>query len=418
MATIAPTTSPTTQFLSPPVPQAAAGAQRDPRLDFYRGIAMFIILVAHIPFNPWSGWIPARFGWSDATEIFVFCSGMASAIAFGGAFARRGWWMGTARVAFRVWQVYWAHIALFFFVAMLMAALDTYGDFQKSYIDSLNLGRFFSDPAPQIVGMFTLTYVPNYFDILPMYLVVLALMPLFMALARIDLRAVAAVSILLWLAATLNLLSLPAEPWSQRPWFFNPFGWQLLFFTGFALMRGWLPPPPVSRILAVACFAFLILTAPFGSWKVFSWINDVSPVVGERFREVWALLRAQEETGGFSLRDKTNFGVLRYLHFLALAYLAWVAAGEGGRRLRAAGTGAAARIWRLLLRLITKVGQQSLAVFVFSMAVARLLGFVLDQIGRSSASVLLVNLAGFAMLIAVAYIAAWFKAHPWRSKRT
>ncbi|SFT81467.1 OpgC family protein [Sedimentitalea nanhaiensis] len=411
------TVSPPTQFLSPPATPVAAAAQRDPRLDFYRGIAMFIILIAHIPFNPWSSWIPARFGWSDATEIFVFCSGMASAIAFGGAYARRGWAMGTARVVFRVWQVYWAHIGLFFFVAMLMAALDTYGVFDKSYVDGLNLGRFFADPMPQIVGMFTLTYVPNYFDILPMYLVVLALMPLFMALARIDLRAVAVASIVIWLGATLNLLSLPAEPWSERPWFFNPFGWQLLFFTGFALMRGWLPAPPVSRTLAWACFAFLILTAPFGSWKVFNWVNDASPALGERFREVWSLFSAQETATGFSLRDKTNFGVLRYLHFLALAYLAWIAAGEGGQRLRAAGTGAFAQVWQVVLKIITKVGQQSLAVFVFSMAVARLLGFVLDQIGRSSAAVLLVNLAGFAMIIAVAYIAGWFKSHPWRSKR-
>ena len=75
---------------------AAAVSGRDPRLDFYRGLAMFIILIAHIPYNAWAGWIPARFGFSDATEIFVFCSGMASAVAFGGAFLRRGWLMGTA----------------------------------------------------------------------------------------------------------------------------------------------------------------------------------------------------------------------------------------------------------------------------------------------------------------------------------
>ena len=121
------TVSPSTDFAPAPsvvVPQALS-AVRDPRLDFYRGIAMFIILVAHIPGNSWTGWIPARFGFSDATEIFVFCSGMASAIAFGGAFARRGWWLGTARVLFRCWQVYWAHICLFFFTAMTTAALVT-----------------------------------------------------------------------------------------------------------------------------------------------------------------------------------------------------------------------------------------------------------------------------------------------------
>lgn len=412
------TVSPTTDFASTGTTVPVAKSARDPRLDFYRGIAMFIILVAHIPRNPWTGWIPARFGFSDATEIFVFCSGMASAIAFGGAFARKGWLMGSARVVFRVWQVYWAHIGLFFFVAMMMAALDTYGDFDKSYVNSLNLGHFFKDPMPQIVGIFTLTYVPNYFDILPMYLVVLALMPLFMALAGLSFWAVAATSVAIWFAANLGFLSLPAEPWSERSWYFNPFGWQLLFFTGFAFMRGWLPAPPASALLTWSCVAFLLLSAPFGSWKVFNWISAANSDLGVEIRAVWAQMQAMESDGGFSLRDKTNFGILRYAHFLALAYLAWVVAGEGGRRLVAADSGAGARIWHALLTVITKVGQQSLAVFVFSMAVARLLGFVLDQIGRTPASVALINLTGFAMIICVAYVAGWFKSHPWRSKRS
>jgi hypothetical protein len=415
MATLAPTTASS-------VPAATAVAatpvtRRDPRLDFYRGIAMFIILIAHIPENPWNNWIPARFGYSDATEIFVFCSGMASAIAFGGAFVRKGWGMGTARVVFRVWQVYWAHIGLLFFVAMMVAALDTYGAFQKSYVDSLNLGHFFADPMRQIVGAFTLTYVPNYFDILPMYLVVLAMMPLFMALSGFGFAAVAVASIAIWLGANTSLLALPAESWSDREWFFNPFGWQLLFFTGFAFMRGWLPRPPVTPLLIWASVSFLLLSAPFASWKVLLWVNAASPELGTAIRTVWEQTDAWEKATGLSLRDKTDFGILRYVHFLALAYLAWVVAGDGGRRLRVVGEGAFAKAWRITLKVITKVGQQSLAVFVFSMAAAQFLGFALDQIGRSPATVWLVNLAGFAMIISVAYIAAWFKSHPWRSKR-
>ncbi|MFT7594719.1 MAG: hypothetical protein ACI8R4_002043 [Paracoccaceae bacterium] len=405
MATI----SPSTDFAPAGAQAAPAVTIRDPRLDFYRGIAMFIILVAHIPGNMWTSWIPARFGFSDATEIFVFCSGMASAIAFGGSFARQGWWMGTARVAFRVWQVYWAHICLFFFVAMTMAALDTYGTFDKSYVNSLNLAHFFDDPMPQIVGLFTLTYVPNYFDILPMYLVVLALMPLFMALSRLSLWAVAAASIAIWLGANLGLLAPAAEPWSVRQWFFNPFGWQLLFFTGFAFMRGWLPAPPVSRVLIWVCAAFLILSAPFGSWKVFLWVDALNGDLGDQIRKVWAI--------SGDLREKTPFGLLRYLHFLALAYLAWVVAGQGGHRLLAGGDGPVGQIWHVALKIITKVGQQSLAVFVFSMALARLIGFALDQVGRNTASFALANLTGFALVIVVAYTAGWFKTHPWKSKR-
>ncbi len=403
------TVSPATDFASVAAKAATPASTRDPRLDFYRGIAMFIILIAHIPNDPWAKWIPARFGFSDATEIFVFCSGMASAIAFGGAFLRKGWWLGTARVAFRIWQVYWAHIGLFFFVAMTMAALDQTGTFEKTYVSSLNLQHFFNDPAPQMVGIFTLTYVPNYFDILPMYLVVLAMMPLFMGLSRIGFWAVAATSIAIWLVAQFGVLALPAEPWSDRQWFFNPFGWQLLFFTGFAFMRGWIPAPPVSKTLIWIAALFLILSAPFGSWKVFLWVNSAAPELGALIRKAWPLTE--------ELRSKTEFGLFRYLHFLSLAYLGWVAAGEHGHRLIASGHGVAARIWQWLLTVITKVGQQSLAVFVFSMAAARLIGVGLDQTGRDSAAVFAANIIGFAMIIGVAYLAAWFKSQPWKSKK-
>ncbi|MCA0872458.1 OpgC domain-containing protein [Seohaeicola saemankumensis] len=388
----------------------APATTRDPRLDFYRGIAMYIILIAHIPRNTWTNWIPARFGFSDATEIFVFCSGMASAIAFGGCFARRGWLMGTARVAFRVWQVYWAHICLFFFVAMTMAALDTYGSFDKSYVASLNLTHFFNDPMPQIVGLFTLTYVPNYFDILPMYLVVLGLMPLMMAIqSRLGFVAMALASVAIWGAANMGWMALPAEPWSNREWFFNPFGWQLLFFTGFAFMRGWLPVPPVSKTLVWVCVGFLVLSAPFGSWKVFLWLDAAAPDLAGFIRKTWPVTA--------ELRDKTEFALLRYLHFLALAYLGWVAAGPRGARLIATGTGALAQVWQVALRIITKVGQQSLAVFVFSMALARLIGFALDQIGRSPANFALANLTGLALITVAAYVAGWFKTHPWKARK-
>lgn len=404
------TVSPASDFAASPARPVVQTSTRDPRLDFYRGIAMFIILVAHVPGNYWTNWIPARFGFSDATEIFVFCSGMASAIAFGGCFMRQGWAMGTARVLFRVWQVYWAHICLFFFVAMTMAALDQSGAFEKSYISSLNLTPFFKNPAPQIVGLFTLTYVPNYFDILPMYLVILAMMPLVMALQmRFGFWAAALASVAVWAVAQTGVLALPAEPWSDRQWFFNPFGWQLLFFTGFAFMRGWIPAPPVSRTLVWISIAFIVLSAPFGSWKVFLWLQAGFPDLAAVIRKTWPLTE--------ELRDKTDFALFRYMHFLALAYLGWTAAGVGGARLKALADGAWGAWGQTAMALILKVGQQSLAVFVFSMALARLIGFALDQIGRSVGTVAIANLCGFALIIMVAYLAGWFKSQPWKRKQ-
>ncbi|WP_295314101.1 OpgC domain-containing protein [Roseobacter sp.] len=384
--------------------QASSPARiRDPRLDFFRGIVMFIILIAHTPGNWLTLWIPARFGFSDATEVFVFCSGMASAIAFGAVFRDQGLAMGTARVAFRCWQVYWAHICLFLAIACTMVVLNNTGWFERDYVGQLNLYPFFKRPDENIVGLLTLTYVPNYFDILPMYLVVLAMMPLVVALHRLQPLLALGFVMLVWFGAQLDVLALPAEPWSAREWFFNPFGWQLVFFTGFAFMSGWLPAPPRNRVLIILATLVVLIIIPLAYYRITRQLPDV-----QAWRSEYRVLIA-----------KTDFGVLRYVHFLALAYLCWIAVGEAGRRiLPPQAGGAAAEAWRRILAVIMKVGQQSLAVFITSMFTARLLGVMLDTLGRGSiASQLFVNAVGFAVLIGVAYGVGWFKSQPWRRKK-
>nr|MDJ0983357.1 OpgC domain-containing protein [Kiloniellales bacterium] len=159
-------------------------SERDVRLDFFRGLAMFIIFIAHVPANPWGRYIPARFGPSDATEIFVFCSGFASALAFGSIFVKKGFFLGAARIVYRAWQIYWAHICLFLMTASVVV-LGTEFIGIKDYVGRLNLHHFFNDPANGVVHLLTLTYVPNYFDILPMYFGVLMMIPIMMALSRI-----------------------------------------------------------------------------------------------------------------------------------------------------------------------------------------------------------------------------------------
>ena len=360
----------------PSRPVTALGAQaparvRDLRLDFFRGLAMFIILFAHTPGNLLSLWIPARWGFSDATEIFVFCSGMASAIAFGGAFARVGWFLGSARVLFRVWQVYWAHVGLFFATLAMTVYLTDLDITGQNYWGQLNLWPVFVESdkwenSNILLSFMTLRYVPNYFDVLPMYMIVLLLMPLVMALAQVDKRLVAAFVIGIWLLAQdalLQALGLGA--------------WHLAAFIVIANI-------PLSNI-------------------------------GVRELELgWA---ADWRKANAALFDKTDFAILRYVHFLSLAYICWVLAGDQGKNLLARGTGAAARLREGLLTVILKVGQQSLAVFVFSMFTARVLGFVMDVIGRGVFITLAVNLVGCALLVAVAYGAGWFKSQPWRQKR-
>ncbi len=380
---------------------APSARVRDLRLDFFRGIAMFIILIAHIPSDWLALWIPARFGFSDATEMFVFCSGMASAIAFGRVFSEQGWWIGTARVLFRVWQVYWAHIALFIAVAATLAAMNRYGDFSTDYVAQLNLYKFFDRPMDYLPALLTLRYIPNYFDILPMYIVVLAMMPLVMALSRIGTWAVAVFVTGVWLSANLGGFTLPAEPYSDRPWFFDPFGWQLIFFTGFAFAKGWLKAPPVDRRLVILAIMVVLASVPFAYFRII----NISPDIQE-WRKTYAVLI-----------DKSSFGILRYVHFLALAYLAVCLVGPKGSRLAAGPDHPVwAAIWARFMAVITTVGQQSLAVFVFSMFIALQLGMVFDVVGRSNLSMIWVNAVGFAMITAAAYTAQWFKQKPWARK--
>ncbi|MEL6467559.1 MAG: OpgC domain-containing protein [Pseudomonadota bacterium] len=407
-------------------PAAAPAANpvrvRDIRLDFFRGIAMFIILFAHTPGNFLTRWIPARWGFSDATEMFVFCSGMASAIAFGATFQKAGFALGTARVGYRIWQVYWAHVGLFFATAALLVFVTDLEVTDRNYWGQMNLWMLFVDhneglwENPNILFSFmTLQWVPNLFDILPMYMVILAMMPLVIALARVHFGLVAALCIALWVLAQRRLmesLGLPylnftAEPWVgsddwQRRWFLNPFGWQLVFFTGFAFMRGWLPKPPVNAVLIGIATFIVLANIPFSSVGVrdngglgFDWARD------------WRSDNRQ-------LISKTDFGILRYIQFLALAYLAWVLAGDKGNRLRVNATNAFARAWEKVLNLILKVGQQSLAVFVVSIFVARFNGFAMDVLGRDTGTVLAVNAFGCGVLILTAYLASWFKSTPWK----
>jgi hypothetical protein len=385
---------------------------RDIRLDFFRGLAMFIILIAHTPGNFLTSWIPARWGFSDATEIFVFCPGMASAIAFGRAFETAGWRMGTARVTFRIWQVYWAHVGLFFATLALVSFLTGLEwEGTRNYLGQLNLWRFYVETdtgtvTDLILRFMTLRYVPNYFDILPMYMVVLVMMPIIMALARINLWLVFGFMVVTWLFGKTDLvralglphLELPADPSSDRTWFFNPFGWQLIFFTGFAFMRGWIPKPPVNGVLIGIALFLVLANVPLSNIGVrefgFEWARDWRSA-----NQAWI--------------TKSDFGILRYVHFLALAYLCWVLAGDKGDRIRAGGS-PLGRVWDRILQIILKVGQQSLAVFVMSMFTARIMGFAMDVLGRDTVTVLLVNLAGGCVLILTAYVTGWFKSNPWK----
>ena len=370
-----------------PIPSTRPAKFRDPRLDFFRGIALFVILVSHTR-NDWlSDWIPARFGLSDAAAMFVFVSGYAGGLAFGGVYKRAGWLLGTARIGLRIWQLYIAQLAIVIAVAALAVAANRVIPGEDDYRSILQLDQLFTDPSSALLGIATLTYVPHYLDILPVYMVVLSLVPIAVALARlVHPLAVLAASITLWALATHYEWNLPGDASEPRGWFFDPFCWQILFFTGFSLSMKWLKPPPAHRRIFQAAIAYILFGVAVTVPAIYETIPGLDGV------QAWVLDHA----------DKTFLDPLQLLHFFATAYVAVYVLVD--RLYLIQGKSA---------RPVVKCGQQALSIFLAGILLADLGGMAYDQLGTGLGAQIVVNGAGFAALFAIAYSVAWIKSAPW-----
>ena len=359
---------------------------RDPRLDFFRGSAMFIIFIAHCRGNVLWDYIPARFGLSDAADMFVFLSGMAASIAFGGSFDRHGFVIGTVRILYRCWQLFVAHLGLFFAsAALVVAGTRWYGD--TDYVAVLGLQHFFARPQDALLGLFTLTYVPHYFDILPLYIVVLAMVPIAMTLARVHPLLVPTASAAFYAVTVHWHLNLPAHADDQPQWFFNPLAWQLIFFTGFCLRRGWLRVSLESRALLWGSIAFLLVGLSISLPSVFERIPPIDAM------RLWIMDHS----------DKTNLDMLQYLHFLASVYVVLVLL-KGREEI----------LLSPPLKPFVKCGQQALAVFVSGMVLSHAASMVFDHAGTGWRVQIAVNVVCFGLLFAVAFLVAWIKSTPWK----
>src|SRR5258705_5357303 len=74
------------------------GGERELRLDLFRGMALWLIFIDHLPPNLLT-WLTIRnYGFSDATEIFIFISGYTAAFVYGRAMLEAGVVVATARI--------------------------------------------------------------------------------------------------------------------------------------------------------------------------------------------------------------------------------------------------------------------------------------------------------------------------------
>jgi hypothetical protein len=275
--------------------------QREWRIDLFRGLALVMIFVNHIPDNPLAAFTTAAYGFSDAAEGFVLLAGIAAGLVF----LKRLESGGVAEVSARAWRrafdLYAAHLLTVLLACAIVAhAASTQGD--PRLLGWINLGPVFDDTAAALVGVVLLGHQPGYLNILPMYVVFLLLLPALLPLAAARPRALLAASALVWAVANHWNLNLPHYP-NEDGWFFNPLAWQFLFVIGLVIgtrMARGLPVVPRSNALLGAAIAYLLACLLLSLDETLVWPTLPLP---------WFL---------YGL-DKTWLTLPRLLHALALA---------------------------------------------------------------------------------------------------
>jgi len=276
---------------------------RDYRIDFFRGLALISIFVNHIPGNWFSNFTHRNFGLSDAAEVFVLLAGISAALAYYPRFVNGQAGLSIAQIAKRIGTIYIAHLSSIAIGFAVYAGASLWLN-QPELLVPDERHWIIDQTVQSLAGIGALTYQTGNFNILPMYIGMLAMLPIIMMLARISLVLALACSAMLWLVANVLHLGPPNYPGSGV-WYFNPLTWQLIFTIGFCggvhLRRGTrVAPSPLLYGAALAYLIAAVLLVMLPLWDRF-------PVMPE-----WIWI------SGF---NKSWVGLFRLLHLLALVYV-------------------------------------------------------------------------------------------------
>jgi hypothetical protein len=354
---------------------------RDLRIDFVRGLALWFIFIDHAGNNPLERVTLGRFALCDAAEVFVLLSGISSGLAYGGAFDRYGWLQAARSALRRAGVIYVAYLGLFVAFAALVWALDAASGSLGSLIHSVQLDSLFLHPVAGPLEIASMRFTPYTMDVLPLYVALLSLLAGVLPLLRKPVLLLA-MSTALYVTGRVFVLNLPT--WDGNGWGFDPFEWQALFFIGAVVGYASLPvrrrTVTTPGWLLALCLGFLFLTRGAQLLQAkpdlaahMTWLASVAHAVQPYFP---------------SLDEKSWLHPLRFGAILALAVLFRAAVPLKARWL----AGAPATPFVLM-------GQNSLAVFSASVLLSFLTRVVLDASPKFTTMVA-VNLIGFALLVA------------------
>jgi hypothetical protein len=373
-----------------PQPQSPGPAsvriERDLRLDFFRGLSLFFIFIDHIPNNILSYGTLRAVGFSDAAEVFIFISGYTAALVYGQLWQRRGPVFASVQIYHRVWQLYVAHI----FIFVIYTAEVSYATMKlqtPAYSEQLRLNDFLREPHVAIIKMLLLQYQPEFLDILPLYIVLLAIFPFVVWLLSRRPLVAPALSLAIYLL-TLYFGWEPKTYPDNDGWFFNPFAWQFLFVIGACAGYSQIASRPIfpriPRLSRIAMAVVLIIVVIKLSWLLHSF-TDLIPALF--YDELWTLAD-----------DKSDLSFLRLLSFFALALTVVHFVKRDNKFLH-----------HRLTRLVILCGQHSLQVFCLGILLSVLGRFIVTSISASIVTQLAMNVGGIVLMIALAELMSWYK---------
>jgi hypothetical protein len=347
--------------------------RRDLRLDACRGLALWFILIDHIPDNAVS-WLTLRnYGFSDASEVFVFISGYTCMLAYGGALRERGWPTTVTRALRRGIEIYAAFLLLLIVYFDLIWAAG--GDSRT--LDATNTAVFFRDPGAAILHATMLQYTPVNTDILPTFVLLHLFFPgLLWIMTRRPAIALAG-SLLLYLMVQAFSWHLPG--WPRGELYFNPLAWQVLFVFGAWCayeVGGRLRTILRSRVVLGLSILYLALSLAVAlSWQIRALEGFVPDALAKLIYPI----------------DKSHLAPLRLLHFLALANVV---------------VRLTPRHWsglpKPLITALIRCGENSLAIYCLSVLLSFIGSVILTRISEGLVTKAAVSIAGIALMIVAA----------------
>jgi hypothetical protein len=204
-------------------------------VDFWRGFALVSIFINHIPGIWFERLTHRNVSISDSAELFVFLAGWSLGLLVRARPELVSAGRLVARLGARALKIYAAQILICSLALAILAATAYLLD-NPLILEWNNAAAFFQDPAQTQIGLVLLTHQLGYFDILPLYVVLMLAAPAIALIDRFARRMLLPLAVALYLAALAVPFTAPTWPVPGQ-WFFNPFTWQLIFILGFALSR-------------------------------------------------------------------------------------------------------------------------------------------------------------------------------------